>query len=205
MRVKEAEQQTIKVLREKGKSSYEIATIMGLDPSTIRRHLRQMNVASISKVKVFPAFSACTEEDMHKIFDLDKSGVKQNDIASIVGKSNATVYNVINRYYESHKSAYATWLQKQTEAPSVQVTPATLHAIREARERVQNQNEQEESRALVMEVQTVEPEQVKPSCNHQVIIDTQREIIEKQKVIIANHEETINLLKEHIQLLKSLR
>jgi len=30
-------------------------------------------------------------------------------------------------------------------------------------------------------------------------------IIENQKAIIANHEETINFLKEHIQLLKSLR
>ena len=122
--------------------------------------------------------TATTEEEMYKVFDLHHAGKRTIDIAIEMNRPPSTIRMIVKRLYQKHENAYQRWIemQKQKESPS-----------------------------LVMEVQTVEPEQVKPSCNHQVIIDTQREIIEKQKVIIANHEETINLLKEHIQLLKSLR
>ena len=123
--------------------------------------------------------SIWTDEDMYKIFDLHSAGKRVIDISREMNRPNQTVSSITRRVNSKHQKAYAKWLELQKQ--------------------------EEESPALVMEVQTVENNLVPLPCKHQIIIDTQREIIENQKAIIANHEETINFLKEHIQLLKSLR
>lgn len=127
----------------------------------------------------FDQRSILTNEDMHKIFDLYSAGKRVTDISRQMNQPISTVGMVTRRLYPKHQKAYVKWLELQKH--------------------------EEVSPALVMEVQTVESNLVPLPCKHQIIIDTQREIIENQKAIIANHEETINFLKEHIQLLKSLR
>jgi hypothetical protein len=81
--------------------------------------------------------------------------------------------------------------------------------------------QEEESPALVMEVQTVESKPCDCDCNftdskicqmmsssidnHRKLIAEYKETITKQHSLITECQETITLLKEHIQLLKSLR
>jgi hypothetical protein len=101
---------------------------------------------------------------------------------------------IVKRLYQKHENAYQRWIEMQT---------------------------QKESPALVMEVQTVENKPCDCDCNFtdSKICQAMSYSIENQRAIIANHEEsikrqsllivecqeTITLLKEHIQLLKSLR
>lgn len=200
----ERERELFQFLVNSGLSMRKAARLTGRTAGTISEHIGKSDTVMIN---AHCDSKYMSEELMFQILDKHAQGMSCSEIAKEVNRPHGTVYKVIFRVYPKHQKAYAKWLemQEQPKESPVHVTPAALQKIRDARMRGQNQNEQEESPSLVMEVQTVEPESVKPPCNHQVIIDTQREIIEKQKVIIANHEETINLLKEHIQLLKSLR
>lgn len=164
-----------------------------------------------------------TEEQMFSVFEKDAQNIPCADIARQINKPHSTVYKVIRRIYPKQQRAYAKWLelQGQAEAPVAPVVHPALAAIRAAREAGRTMTEQEESPALVMEVQTVENKPCDCDCNftdskicqvmsssldhHRKLVTVYKETITKQHSVIANHEETINFLKEHIQLLKSLR
>lgn len=199
-KITDNEKQLFVGLHKSGMSTGQIAKITSCSESTVRRFTTGTEVIDDK-----PTF--LKDEEMYVIFDNHAAGVSNVDIAIKVNRPQQTVSKVVRREYVKHQHAYQRWLemQGQAEAPVVPVVPSALAAIRAAREAGRTMTEQEESPTLVMEVQTVETDVVPSPCKHQLIINTQREIIEKQKSIIANHEETINFLKEHIQLLKSLR
>jgi len=203
------EKELFQVLVNTGLSMQKVATLTGRDAGTVSNHVTSTVSNNLTASRTNPVEHIhLTQDEMFSMLDLHAQGMTCTQIGKEVGKAHGTVYKVINQLYPKHKKAHAKWLelQGQKDIPVDPVVTPALQPIRDAREAGCSMTDQEEeSPALVMKVQTVETDSVKPSCNHQVIIHTQREIIEKQKVIIANQEETIIFLKEHIQLLKSLR
>jgi hypothetical protein len=150
-----------------------------------------------------------TEEQMFSVFEKDAQNIPCADIARQINKPHSTVYKVIRRIYPKQQRAYAKWLelQKQAEAPVDPVVPPALAAIRAAREagRIATLN-QEESPALVMEVQTVESKPCDCDCNFtdSKICEAMSYSIKNQKAIIANHEETITKQNTTIAELKEI-
>jgi hypothetical protein len=174
------EKELFQVLVNTGLSMQKVAVLTGRDAGTVSNHVTSTVSNHLTSSDTKPVGNMhLTQDEMFSMLDLHAQEMTCTQIAKEVGKAHGTVYKVINHLYPKHQKAYAKWLELQKQ--------------------------EEESPALVMEVQTVENNLVPLPCKHQIIIDTQREIIENQKAIIANHEETINFLKEHIHLLKSLR
>jgi hypothetical protein len=165
-----------------------------------------------------------TEEQMFSVFDKDSQNIPCADIARQINKPHSTVYKVIRRIYPKQQKAYEKWLelQKEKDAPALVMEvqpveppalPAALLAIRAAR--AAGRTLQPEP----VEVQTTKSEScdcdVEDSKRFQMMADQLRSnrecitkneaIIKSQILLIAECQETITLLKEHIQLLKSLR
>ena len=194
MRVNTAEKQTILVLRQRGTSTQEIATLMGLDISTIRRHLRQIQKENgavvITPKKPVVTFKVCTQETMFTIFDLYASGIAQKDIAEKLGYSYSTVCNVITRYYKSHKIAYSKWLelQKEKDAPDLvmEVQPVEEPAVHPAILAI---------RAARAAGRTSHPAPVEP---------VEPECVDFQSKYFALLEEHSRVMSDYIKSLKSL-
>ena len=145
-----------------------------------------------------------TEEQMFSVFEKDAQNIPCADIARQINKPHSTVYKVIRRIYPKQQRAYAKWLelQGQAEAPVVPVVPTALAAIRAAREAGRTITKQEEeSPALVMEVQTVEAQrQDEPE---QPGIDWQAKWCEAQQQI-AELREINSILKGYVRHLQRL-
>ena len=219
------EKELFQVLVNTGLSMQKVATLTGRDAGTVSNHVTSTVSKQMMSDDTKPVGNIhLTQDEMFSMLDLHAQGMTCTQIGKEVGKAHGTVYKVINQLYPKHKKTYAKWLemQGQREAPVDPVVPSALAAIRAAREagRIATLN-QEESPALVMEVQTVESKPCDCDCNFtdSKICQAMSSSIENQRAIIANHEEsikrqsllivecqeTITLLKEHIQLLKSLR
>jgi predicted transcriptional regulator len=219
------EKELFQVLVNTGLSMQKVATLTGRDAGTVSNHVTSTVSKQMMSDDTKPVGNIhLTQDEMFSMLDLHAQGMTCTQIGKEVGKAHGTVYKVINQLYPKHKKTYAKWieLQGQREAPVDPVVPSALAAIRAAREagRIATLN-QEESPALVMEVQTVESKPCDCDCNFtdSKICEAMSYSIKNQKAIIANHEEsiknqsllivecqeTITLLKEHIQLLKSLR
>jgi transposase len=211
------EKELFQVLVNTGLSMQKVASLTGRDAGTVSNHLRSSDTNPVGNIHL-------TQDEMFSMLDLHAQGMTCTQIGKEVGKAHGTVYKVINQLYPKHKKTYAKWLdlQKQAEEPVVSVVPPALQAIRDARKVGRTMTEQEEeSPALVMEVQTVESKLCDCDCNftdskicqlmsssidnHRKLIAEYKETITKQHSLITECQETITLLKEHIQLLKSLR
>jgi transposase len=211
------EKELFQVLVNTGLSMQKVASLTGRDAGTVSNHLTSSDTKPVENIHL-------TQDEMFLMLDLHAQGMTCTQIGKEVGKAHGTVYKVINQLYPKHKKAYAKWLdmQKQAEAPVAPVVPPALQAIRDARKAACTMTEQEEeSPALVMEVQTVESKPCDCDCNftdskicqamsssidhHRKLLAEYKETIMKQNSLIAECQETITLLKEHIQLLKSLR
>jgi len=146
-----------------------------------------------------------TEEQMFSVFEKDAQNIPCADIARQINKPHSTVYKVIRRIYPKQQRAYAKWLelQGQAEAPVVPVVPSALAAIRAAREagRIATLKQEEESPALVMEVQTVEAQ--KQDEPEQPGIDWQAKWCEAQQQI-AELKEINAILKGYVRHLQRL-
>jgi transposase len=211
------EKELFQVLVNTGLSMQKVASLTGRDAGTVSNHLRSSDTNPVGNIHL-------TQDEMFSMLDLHAQGMTCTQIGKEVGKAHGTVYKVINQLYPKHKKTYAKWLdlQKQAEALVPPVVPPALQAIRDARKDGRTMTEQEEeSPALVMEVQTVESKPCDCDCNftdskicqamsssidhHRKLIAEYKETITKQHSLITECQETITLLKEHIQLLKSLR
>jgi transposase len=211
------EKELFQVLVNTGLSMQKVASLTGRDAGTVSNHLRSSDTNPVGNIHL-------TQDEMFLMLDLQAQGMTCTQIGKEVGKAHGTVYKVINQLYPKHKKTYAKWLdmQKQAEAPVVPVVPPALQAIRDDLKAGRTMTEQEEeSPALVMEVQTVESKPCDCDCNftdskicqlmsssidnHRKLIAEYKETITKQHSLITECQETITLLKEHIQLLKSLR
>ena len=219
------EKELFQVLVNTGLSMQKVATLTGRDAGTVSNHVTSTVSKQMMSDDTKPVGNIhLTQDEMFSMLDLHAQGMTCTQIGKEVGKAHGTVYKVINQLYPKHKKTYAKWieLQGQREAPVDPVVPSALAAIRAAREAGRIATlKQEESPALVMEVQTVESKPCDCDCNFtdSKICEAMSYSIKNQKAIIANHEEsiknqsllivecqeTITLLKEHIQLLKSLR
>ena len=220
------EKELFQVLVNTGLSMQKVATLTGRDAGTVSNHVTSTVSKQMMSDDTKPVGNIhLTQDEMFSILDLHAQGMTCTQIGKEVGKAHGTVYKVINQLYPKHKKTYAKWLELQgkRETPVDPVVPPALAAIRAAREagRVATIKQEEESPALVMEVQTVESKPCDCDCNFtdSKICEAMSYSIKNQKAIIANHEEsikrqsllivecqeTITLLKEHIQLLKSLR
>lgn len=217
------EKELFQVLVNTGLSMQKVASLTGRDAGTVSNHLKSSDANPVGNI--YPVGNIhLTQDEMFLMLDLHAQGMTCTQIGKEVGKAHGTVYKVINQLYPKHKKTYAKWLdmQKQAEATVVPVVPSALQAIRDARKVGHTMTEQEEeSPALVMEVQTVESKPCDCDCNftdskicqamsssidhHRKLVVEYKETITKQHSLIAECQETITLLKEHIQLLKSLR
>lgn len=196
----ERERELFQFLVNSGLSMRKAARLTGRTAGTISEHIGKsdtvmMNAHCDSKYM--------SEELMFQILDKHAQGMSCSEIAKEVNRPHGTVYKVIFRVYPKHQKAYAKWLetQEQQKESPVHVTPAALQAIRDARMRGQNQNEQQESPSLVMEVQTVEPQ--KQDEPEQPSIDWQAKWCEAQ-IQIADLRETNDILKGYVRLLHSM-
>lgn len=196
----ERERELFQFLVNSGLSMRKAARLTGRTAGTISEHIGKsdtvmMNAHCDSKYM--------SEELMFQILDKHAQGMSCSEIAKEVNRPHGTVYKVIFRVYPKHQKAYAKWLemQEQPKESPVQVTPAALQAIRDARERERIMVEQKESPALVMEVQTAEPQrQDEPE---QPGIDWQAKWCEAQ-IQIADLRETNDILKGYVRLLHSM-
>jgi len=165
-----------------------------------------------------------TEEQMFSVFEKDAQNIPCADIARQINKPHSTVYKVIRRIYPKQQRAYAKWLelQKQAEAPVTPVVPPALAAIRAAREagRIATLKQEDESPALVMEVQTVENKPCDCDCNftdskicqamsssidhHRKLVAEYKETITKQNTTIAELKEINAILKSYVKHLQIL-
>jgi IS30 family transposase len=183
----ERERELFQQLISTGMSVRKISRLTGRSHDTVSNYVN-------SDVAQHTLPTATTEEEMYKVFDLHHAGKRTIDIAIEMNRPPSTIRMIVKRLYQKHENAYQRWIEMQT---------------------------QKESPALVMEVQTVENKPCDCDCNFtdSKICQAMSYSIENQRAIIANHEEsikrqsllivecqeTITLLKEHIQLLKSLR
>jgi IS30 family transposase len=118
--------------------------------------------------------TATTEEEMYKVFDLHHAGKRTIDIAIEMNRPPSTIRMIVKRLYQKHENAYQRWIEMQT---------------------------QKESPALVMEVQTVQPQrQDEPE---QPGIDWQAKWCEAQQQI-AELREINSILKAYVRHLQIL-
>ena len=170
------EKELFQVLVNTGLSMQKVATLTGRDAGTVSNHVTSTVSNDLTASRTNPVENIhLTQDEMFSMLDLHAQGMTCTQIGKEVGKAHGTVYKVINQLYPKHKKAYAKWLelQGQAEAPVVPVVPSALAAIRAAREagRIATLKQEDESPALVMEVQTVEAqrqdEPVQPDINWQ--------------------------------------
>jgi hypothetical protein len=211
------EKQLFQHLVSTGMSVRNVSRLTGRSHACITENLN-------SDVVVMANHAHMTEEQMFSVFDKDSQNIPCADIARQINKPHSTVYKVIRRIYPKQQKAYEKWLelQKEKDAPALVMEvqpveppalPAALLAIRAAR--AAGRTLQPEP----VEVHTTKSEpcdcDFADSKRYQLMADqlrTNREcitkneaIIKSQILLIAECQETITLLKEHIQLLKSLR
>jgi hypothetical protein len=198
-RISEIEKLTFLGLHKSGMSINEISRRTGRSTDSVKQFVTD-DVAE----SAFDQRSILTNEDMHKIFDLYSAGKRVTDISRQVNQPISTVGMVTRRLYPKHQKAYAKWLelQNQEEAPVTPVVPPALQAIRDARDAGRTITKQEEeSPALVMEVQTVEAQrQDEPE---QPSIDWQAKWCEAQQQI-AELREINSILKGYVRHLQRL-
>jgi transposase len=219
------EKELFQVLVNTGLSMQKVASLTGRDAGTVSNHVTSTVSNHLTSSDTKPVENIhLTQDEMFLMLDLHAQGMTCTQIGKEVDKAHGTVYKVINQLYPKHKKAYAKWLelQKEKDAPALvmevqpvepPVLPAALLAIRAAR--AAGRTLQPE----LVEVQTTKSEScdcdVEDSKRYQMMADQLRinrecitkneAIIKSQILLIAECQETITLLKEHIQLLKSLR
>ena len=211
------EKQLFQHLVSTGMSVRNVSRLTGRSHACITENLN-------SDVVVMANHAHMTEEQMFSVFDKDSQNIPCADIARQINKPHSTVYKVIRRIYPKQQKAYEKWLelQKEKDAPALVMEvqpvqeptlPAALLAIRAARAAGRTLHQEP------VEVHTTKSEpcdcDFADSKRYQLMADqlrTNREcitkneaIIKSQILLIAECQETITLLKEHIQLLKSLR
>jgi transposase len=211
------EKQLFQHLVSTGMSVRNVSRLTGRSHACITENLN-------SDVVVMANHAHMTEEQMFSVFDKDSQNIPCADIARQINKPHSTVYKVIRRIYPKQQKAYEKWLelQKEKDAPALvmevqpveeKAIPAALLAIRAARAAGRTLHQEP------VEVHTTKSEpcdcDFADSKRYQLMADqlrTNREcitkneaIIKSQILLIAECQETITLLKEHIQLLKSLR
>jgi len=211
------EKQLFQHLVSTGMSVRNVSRLTGRSHACITENLN-------SDVVVMANHAHMTEEQMFSVFDKDSQNIPCADIARHINKPHSTVYKVIRRIYPKQQKAYEKWLelQKEKDAPALvmevqpveeKAVPAALLAIRAARAAGRPLHQ------VPVEVHTTKSEpcdcDFADSKRYQLMADqlrTNREcitkneaIIKSQILLIAECQETITLLKEHIQLLKSLR
>jgi transposase len=211
------EKQLFQHLVSTGMSVRNVSRLTGRSHACITENLN-------SDVVVMANHAHMTEEQMFSVFDKDSQNIPCADIARQINKPHSTVYKVIRRIYPKQQKAYEKWLelQKEKDAPALvmevqpveeKAVPAALLAIRAARAAGRTLHQEP------VEVHTTKSEpcdcDFADSKRYQLMADqlrTNREcitkneaIIKSQILLIAECQETITLLKEHIQLLKSLR
>jgi transposase len=211
------EKQLFQHLVSTGMSVRNVSRLTGRSHACITENLN-------SNVVVMANHAHMTEEQMFSVFDKDSQNIPCADIARQINKPHSTVYKVIRRIYPKQQKAYEKWLelQKEKDAPALvmevqpveeKAVPAALLAIRAARAAGRTLHQEP------VEVHTTKSEpcdcDFADSKRYQLMADqlrTNRECITKNEAIIksqisliAECQETITLLKEHIQLLKSLR
>ena len=202
-KITDNEKQLFVGLHKSGMGTPQIARITNRSESTVRRFTTGDEVIDDKPTYLM-------DEEMFLIFDNHAAGVSNVDIAIKLNRPQQTVSKVVRREYVKHENAYQRWLelQGQAEAPVTPVVPSALAAIRAAREagRIATLKQEEESPALVMEVQTVESKPCDCDCNFtdSKICEAMSYSIKNQKAIIANHEETITKQNTTIAELKEI-
>ena len=202
------EKELFQVLVNTGLSMQKVATLTGRDAGTVSNHLTASGTKPVENIHL-------TQDDMFLMLDLQAKGMTCTQIGKEVGKAHGTVYKVINQLYPKHKKAHAKWLelQGQKNTSVAPVVPSALQAIRDAREagRIATQKQEEESPALVMEMQTVEKKPCDCDCNFtdskicQVMsssLDNHRKMVAEYKETITKQNTTIAELKEINAILK---
>ena len=218
------EKELFQVLVNTGLSMQKVATLTGRDAGTVSNHVTSTVSKQMMSDDTKPVGNIhLTQDEMFSMLDLHAQGMNCTQIGKEVGKAHGTVYKVINQLYPKHKKTYAKWLemQGQREAPVDPVVPPALAAIRAAREagRIATLN-QEESPALVMEVQTVESKPCDCDCNftdskicqamsssidqHRKMVAEYKETITKQNTTIAELKEINAILKGYVRHLQRL-
>ena len=199
------EKELFQVLVNTGLSMQKVATLTGRDAGTVSNHVTSTVSKQMMSDDTKPVGNIhLTQDEMFSMLDLHAQGMTCTQIGKEVGKAHGTVYKVINQLYPKHKKTYAKWLelQGQREAPVDPVVPPALQAIRDARKAGLTMTKQEEeSPALVMEVQTVEAQrQDEPE---QPGIDWQAKWCEAQQQI-AELKEINAILKGYVRHLQRL-
>ena len=197
-KITDNEKQLFVGLHKSGMGTPQIARITNRSESTVRRFTTGDEVIDDKPTYLM-------DEEMFLIFDNHAAGVSNVDIAIKLNRPQQTVSKVVRREYVKHENAYQRWLelQGQAEAPVTPVVPPALQAIRDAREagRIATLKQEEESPALVMEVQTVEAQrQDEPE---QPGIDWQAKWCEAQQQI-AELKEINAILKGYVRHLQRL-
>jgi len=197
-KITDNEKQLFVGLHKSGMGTPQIARITNRSESTVRRFTTGDEVIDDKPTYLM-------DEEMFLIFDNHAAGVSNVDIAIKLNRPQQTVSKVVRREYVKHENAYQRWLelQGQAEAPVTPVVPPALQAIRDAREagRIATLKQEEESPALVMEVQTVEAQrQDEPE---QPGIDWQAKWCEAQQQI-AELKEINSILKGYVRHLQRL-
>ena len=197
-KITDNEKQMFVGLHKSGMSTQQIARITDRSESTIRRFTTGDEVIDDKPTYLM-------DEEMFLIFDNHAAGLSNVDIAIKLNRPQQTVSKVVRREYVKHENAYQRWLelQGQAEAPVTPVVPSALAAIRAAREagRIATLKQEEQSPALVMEVQTVEAQtQETPE---QPGIDWQAKWCEAQQQI-AELREINSILKGYVRHLQRL-
>ena len=155
-KITDNEKQLFVGLHKSGMGTPQIARITNRSESTVRRFTTGDEVIDDKPTYLM-------DEEMFVIFDNHAAGVSNVDIAIKLNRPQQTVSKVVRREYVKHENAYQRWLelQGQAEAPVTPVVPSALAAIRAAREAGRTITKQEEeSPALVMEVQTAELKEI---------------------------------------------
>jgi hypothetical protein len=184
----------------------KVASLTGRDAGTVSNHVTSTVSNHLTSSDTNPVGNIhLTQDEMIEMLDLHAQGMTCTQIGKQVAKAHGTVYKVINQLYPKHKKAYAKWLelQGQKDTPVVPVIPSALAAIRAAREagQIATLKQEEESPALVMEVQTVEAQrQDEPE---QPGIDWQAKWCEAQQQI-AELREINAILKGYVKHLQIL-
>lgn len=196
-KITDNEKQLFVGLHKSGMSTPQIARITNRSDSTVRRFITGDEVIDDKPTYLM-------DEEMFVIFDNHAAGVSNVDIAIKLNRPQQTVSKVVRREYVKHENAYQRWLelQGQAEAPVPPAVPPAIAAIRAAREAGRIATlKQEESPALVMEVQTVEAQrQDEPE---QPRIDWQAKWCEAQQQI-AELKEINAILKGYVKHLQIL-
>ena len=191
------ERELFQQLVNTGMSVRKISRLTGRSHDTVSNYVN-------SDVPMRTVPTTTTEEEMNKIFDLHHAGKRTIDIATEMNRAPSTIQMVVKRIYNKHETAYQRWLeiQKQKDTPIAPVVHPALQAIRDARKAGRTMTKQEEeSPALVMEVQTVQPQrQDEPE---QPGIDWQAKWCEAQQQI-AELKEINSILKGYVRHLQRL-